>query len=91
MNPAVRPGYAARVGMAAIGAYQRIMAGTTSRCRFAPSCSQYSKDAIEVYGLTRGAWMGIKRIGRCHPWHPGGYDPVTLPNTRSDREGSPQW
>lgn len=45
------------------------------QCRFQPTCSAYFRAAVEKYGAFRGAWMGIKRIGRCHPWHPGGYDP----------------
>ena len=44
-------------------------------CRFHPSCSQYFIQAVEKYGAVRGTWKGIWRIGRCHPWHPGGYDP----------------
>jgi putative membrane protein insertion efficiency factor len=44
-------------------------------CRFVPSCSQYFIEAVEKYGAIRGAWKGLCRIGRCHPLHPGGWDP----------------
>jgi putative membrane protein insertion efficiency factor len=47
-----------------------------SACRFYPTCSEYMLDAVEKYGALRGVWMGVCRIGRCHPFHSGGYDPV---------------
>jgi uncharacterized protein len=45
-------------------------------CRFDPTCSVYMYQAIEKYGVLKGGWMGVKRISRCHPLNPGGYDPV---------------
>jgi uncharacterized protein len=47
-----------------------------NRCRFEPSCSHYATNAIEKYGIVKGLWLTICRLVRCHPWHPGGYNPV---------------
>jgi hypothetical protein len=47
-----------------------------SACRYYPTCSEYMMDAVARYGVLRGSWMGLKRLGRCHPFHQGGCDPV---------------
>jgi putative membrane protein insertion efficiency factor len=47
-----------------------------SACRFYPTCSEYMLEAVAKYGALKGTWMGLKRLGRCHPFHEGGYDPV---------------
>lgn len=52
------------------------LGGPASGCRFTPTCSQYFLEAVEAHGVLKGSWMGIKRIGRCNPWHRGGHDPV---------------
>jgi putative membrane protein insertion efficiency factor len=63
--------------LALIRFYKRwISVALPSSCRFYPSCSQYTYEAIEKYGVLRGGWLGVRRIARCHPFNPGGFDPV---------------
>jgi uncharacterized protein len=66
-----------RLLLAALSAYQYLFRPLLgANCRFYPSCSDYAREAIERHGAACGAWLAVRRIGRCHPWHPGGYDPV---------------
>jgi uncharacterized protein len=65
------------LALALIRFYKRFISpALPSSCRFEPTCSMYTYEAIERYGVIRGSWLGAKRIARCHPFHPGGYDPV---------------
>lgn len=71
-----RAGILGRIGIGLIHAYRFVFAWLPSACRYQPTCSVYTEQAIERYGLVRGSWMGARRIARCHPGHPGGFDPV---------------
>jgi len=66
-----------RFAIVLIRAYQVLISPLfPASCRFTPTCSSYALTSIERYGLLKGGWLAAKRIGRCHPWSPGGHDPV---------------
>ena len=71
------PGFAARLLLVLIEAYRLTLSPLLGGfCRFVPSCSASGAEAIRRYGAARGAWMAVRRIARCQPFHRGGYDPV---------------
>jgi putative membrane protein insertion efficiency factor len=71
------PGPVARVLLALLAGYRRFVSPLLGpRCRFAPSCSAYALEAVRVHGAARGSWLAARRLARCHPFHPGGHDPV---------------
>jgi len=66
-----------RIVMFPIRGYQKFISpGLPPSCRFSPSCSQYALEAVSKHGALKGTWLGIRRLVRCHPFNPGGYDPV---------------
>ena len=71
------PSWPSRAAVALLSAYKRWISPLLPRaCRFEPTCSVYASGAIARHGLLRGGWLAVKRLGRCHPFHRGGFDPV---------------
>ena len=67
---------AARTALAALAVYQRVLSPLLPpACRFAPTCSEYARQAVDDHGFIRGGWLTLARLARCHPFHPGGFDP----------------
>ena len=78
----VSPG--ARAVMGSTLVYQKVLSPIFGgNCRFHPSCSHYGYEAVQVHGAAKGSWLAVKRIGRCHPFHEGGLDPVPPREPRS--------
>lgn len=73
-----------------IGLYRRLVSPLLGKnCRYDPTCSRYAQGALQTHGFFKGSWLAIRRVGRCHPWHEGGYDPVP-PGRSPKRTSSPQ-
>ncbi len=71
MNPAQR------LVLALIRCYQYVLSPWLgNQCRYTPTCSEYAREAVERHGVLKGTWLALRRVARCHPWHPGGHDPV---------------
>jgi putative membrane protein insertion efficiency factor len=82
-SPATRPGLPARALLGAIRLYQATLSpalpalfGPGCGCRFAPTCSHYAAEAVQSHGALGGGWLALRRLARCTPFHPGGFDPV---------------
>ena len=75
--PSERLGWPSRVVLAGLRGYKRLLSPLLPpACRFLPTCSEYAMEAVTRHGPFRGTWLALRRVARCHPFHPGGYDPV---------------
>lgn len=85
MNRHGGTGRLARLLIAAVEAYRQMISPLRPpSCRFTPTCSQYAVDALTAYGVWRGGWLTVVRLGKCGPWHRGGWDPI--PDRQRDTE-----
>ena len=79
-----------RLVILSLGGYKRFISPLLpSACRFHPTCSEYMREAVEIHGVARGVWLGLKRLVRCQPFCKGGYDPVPGASTNKQTEGKP--
>jgi putative membrane protein insertion efficiency factor len=85
-EPAPRRSVVTRAAVGLLRGYQTYVSpALPPMCRFYPTCSAYAIEALQVHGPLRGAWLTLRRLLRCHPWHPGGIDPVPPRRTRPAR------
>lgn len=81
--------FLAEIMISAVSLYRMTLGSVLpNSCRFNPTCSAYARDAIRTHGPGRGTWLSLQRILRCHPFHPGGYDPVPDRHTREEKSTS---